>query len=190
MSNLQISDILFIAIVIWFTSEIWISSQAFSKLDFSKDSGSFFIIYTFIFAGIFLNILYANNYSNYSVSGSVYLQIMGALLMITGVFLRAWSSFTLGKFFRITVMLHDDHQLITSGPYSKLRHPAYAGLLLTVIGFGIALGNPIGFIVSFVLSSVAIIYRIITEEIVLLDEFGDEYKEYSKKTNSLIPFIY
>ena len=33
------------------------------------------------------------------------------------------------------------HELIEAGPYRDIRHPSYTGALLSLLGFGLALGN-------------------------------------------------
>ena len=58
--------------------------------------------------------------------------------------LRVWSVLTLGRFFRLTVSAHADHELVGRGPYRAVRHPSYAGTTLIASGVGLALGTVAG----------------------------------------------
>src|SRR5262245_52084901 len=69
------------------------------------------------------------------------LLLTGSGLMWCGIALRVWAVRTLGRFFRTVVVIQDHHQLISDGPYRLIRHPSYAGTLLTLAGIGLALGN-------------------------------------------------
>jgi len=70
--------------------------------------------------------------------------------------------------------------LVTSGPYSKVRHPGYLGLVL--IYFGFALGFAVVWMVI-----PAVIFTILTyltavkEEELLKERFGKEYEEYARQ---------
>jgi hypothetical protein len=66
----------------------------------------------------------------------------GAALVVLGALLRTWGAGHLVKRDRLTV----------SGPYARLRHPLYAGTLLTATGFGLILGGWVSVVVlAFVL---------------------------------------
>ncbi|KAF9535350.1 hypothetical protein CPB83DRAFT_779236 [Crepidotus variabilis] len=59
----------------------------------------------------------------------------GIALLIGGVIFRASTYRHLGRFFRYDVSIQKDHQLIKTGPYALVRHPSYAGLLVSIIGW-------------------------------------------------------
>jgi protein-S-isoprenylcysteine O-methyltransferase Ste14 len=81
-------------------------------------------------------------------------------------------------------------QLITGGIFSYIRHPHYASLL--VIGFGLAFFFYSITAVLIAISSIPImIWSIIDEERLLIKEYGEEYKEFMKKTPwRIIPKIF
>ncbi|KAF9043353.1 hypothetical protein BJ165DRAFT_1312282, partial [Panaeolus papilionaceus] len=60
-----------------------------------------------------------------------WLHMVGGTMMIFGGLIRVSAFKTLGGFFTFQVGIHKDHKLITNGLYSVVRHPAYAGILLT-----------------------------------------------------------
>ncbi|RXW18263.1 hypothetical protein EST38_g7593 [Candolleomyces aberdarensis] len=60
---------------------------------------------------------------------------LGSTLLLSGALLRLWCFRELGRFFTFVATIQKDHKLITSGPYAYVRHPAYSGLALSLIGF-------------------------------------------------------
>ncbi len=61
------------------------------------------------------------------------------ILMIIGIFIRQWSINELGVFFSVDVGTQKGQKVVQKGPYKLVRHPSYTGLLLTLIGIGLAL---------------------------------------------------
>jgi protein-S-isoprenylcysteine O-methyltransferase len=115
---------------------------------------------------------------------------LGIVLILVGLILRFWAVQALGRFFRTTVVVQDQHVLITNGPYKTLRNPSYTGGLITFLGFGIAVGNWMSILILFVSGIIPYVHRIAIEDRALAAEFGDEYDEYRKKTWALIPYIW
>ncbi|KAI0765434.1 hypothetical protein C8Q74DRAFT_1053625 [Fomes fomentarius] len=66
---------------------------------------------------------------------------VGCLLGIAGGVVRMACHRTLGRFFTWEMGLREDHQLVTNGPYSVVRHPSYTGWLLLVIGHFVFLSS-------------------------------------------------
>lgn len=116
--------------------------------------------------------------------------VTGIVLVWSGMLLRFWSIQTLGKYFRTLVHIHEDHQLITKGPYKYLRNPSYTGSITSVLGIGIALGNWASITAVFIAVSVGYVWRIRVEEMALKERFGAAYEVYAEKTWSLIPFVW
>lgn len=115
---------------------------------------------------------------------------VGVVLAISGMLLRWISILQLGKMFTVDIAITDRHALKTNGLYRYLRHPSYTGLLLIVAGLGLATGSLLSLVVVVVPIFLALQYRIRTEETVLLEEFGDAYRQYCTKTYRLLPGIY
>lgn len=72
-------------------------------------------------------------------------------------------------------------QLVTTGLYSKLRHPVYYFSILAVLGIGVYIWSPFVFIPIVLLVGLEV-YRIRNEEQVLTARFGKAYKEYKTTT--------
>lgn len=115
------------------------------------------------------------------------LQYLGLGLTGLGIAFREWAVLSLGRFFTVTVTIEADHSLVQRGPYRWLRHPAYTGSILSLVGFPLALGTWAGGVLVLVLSLVGFLYRVRIEEQALLDALGDEYRDYMEHTWRFFP---
>ena len=116
--------------------------------------------------------------------------IVGVALTWLGLALRVWAIRTLGRFFQRTVMVHDQHPVIDTGPYRRLRHPSYTGMLMIALGIGISLGNWLSVAACIVFPLIALLTRIGVEEAVLERELGEAYREYESRTRRLVPGVW
>lgn len=64
------------------------------------------------------------------------------LAIVIGGMLRSYCISTLGKFWSFQLSLRKEHKLVTSGPYSVVRHPSYTGSLLQSVGIIVMYGSP------------------------------------------------
>jgi protein-S-isoprenylcysteine O-methyltransferase Ste14 len=117
-------------------------------------------------------------------------ELVSLFIMLFGLSLRAWSASTLGSYYSRTLLVARGQKVVTSGPYSKVRHPGYLGTILLWCGFGVLSSNSVTAILFPVMFTAIYLYRISAEEEMLDQEFGDEYSEYRKKTRKLIPLVY
>jgi protein-S-isoprenylcysteine O-methyltransferase Ste14 len=87
------------------------------------------------------------------------------------------------------LVIHKDHELITTGPYQYVRHPMYTIINIFSLCIPLALGSFIGFLGS-ILFPLLILYRIKIEEEMLINHL-EGYKEYMDRVKyRLIPKIY
>ncbi|MFH1741272.1 MAG: isoprenylcysteine carboxylmethyltransferase family protein [bacterium] len=115
---------------------------------------------------------------------------VGIPFLVAGIVVRIVSRLTLGKEFSGYVQTIESHRLITFGIYRSIRHPAYLGYLCLLIGFPICFGSMAGFGCAIVSGIPSLIYRIRIEETALLRWFGEEYRQYQKRTSRLVPFLW
>ena len=111
-------------------------------------------------------------------------------LMVSGMTLRWFSIFTLGKYFTVNVAIHPDQQVIRTGPYRYIRHPSYTGMLIAFLGVGVYLANWLSLLVLLIPVTLATLYRIKKEEDILLKVLGQPYQAYSMQTKRLIPWLF
>ena len=114
----------------------------------------------------------------------------GIALMLVGLGLRTWANRTLGNFYTSTLRVTDRQWVVQQGPYKILRHPGYSGVLLMWAGAGVATANWITTAIIILMMAVSYRYRIISEESMLLAQFGKEYQTYRARTWKMLPFIY
>lgn len=134
--------------------------------------------------------LFRNTGLGFIYTGAQVLQYLGLSLIMFGMIVRWVAIIKLKSMFTVDVSIQQDHKIVKNGLYKSIRHPAYLGSLISFFGLGISLVNWISLILVFVPVFLAFNYRIRIEEKVLIEEFGEEYLNYSKDTYRLMPGIY
>lgn len=127
------------------------------------------------------------------VQGAVYqfdaLESIGLTIALAGFSIRKAAKKILGNYFLNGINSLRNHKLVKHGIYGHIRHPIYLGAILLNLGAILLFSSLPGFIVM--LGCVpCILYRIRFEEKMLIEKFGEEYRDYMKKTKKIIPFIY
>ncbi len=113
----------------------------------------------------------------------------GIALFALGIAINAWAMATLRSLYTVRLSVQADHRLVTTGPYRIVRHPAYFGFVLALPGMGLARGSVT--ILAFTVAILAwLVSRIREEEAMLVERFGDAYRDYQRRTKRLIPFVY
>jgi protein-S-isoprenylcysteine O-methyltransferase Ste14 len=116
--------------------------------------------------------------------------VLGIAIAWLGVLLRIWAVWSLGRFFQRDVMIQNDHVVWRGGPYRLLRHPAYAGTLISYLGFGLAIGSWVGAFVWVAIVAAGYVPRIRVEEAELTRALGDSYRDYARSTARLVPGLW
>lgn len=113
-------------------------------------------------------------------------QWVGIIMSIPPLFYLVWVHRHLDSQWSIALELQEDHKLITSGPYSRVRHPMYLGIFAYTAGL-ILISIDLLVFIFFAFSIYVNYRRIPSEEEMMIEEFGDEYREYMSRTGRLIP---
>jgi protein-S-isoprenylcysteine O-methyltransferase Ste14 len=114
---------------------------------------------------------------------------VGLVLFVVGVAIRGVGRITLGKYYSYGLRVLPDHKLIKHGVYRYIRHPISLAAIIYGVGIPLFFSSLYGFLIMLGLIPL-ILYRTRIEEKMLIEKFGDEYRDYMKKTKKLIPFIY
>ncbi len=117
-------------------------------------------------------------------------QIVAMFIVIAGYALVVWAT-GVNAFFSAMVRIQAErgHTVISSGPYRYVRHPAYVGMILVVLGAPIMLGSWWALIPG-VISAVLVIVRTSLEDKTLQAELTG-YKEYTQRTHyRLLPGVW
>ena len=83
--------------------------------------------------------------------------------------------------------LGEEHSLITTGPYSRVRHPMYTYFYIMTSSTALISANLI--VAAFGITAWTLLYlvRVGDEEAMMLEQFGEEYKQYMERTGRLLP---
>ncbi len=120
----------------------------------------------------------------------VYFFWIGVVLTILGIFTRIYSVWTLRKFFTLNVQVATEQNIVKTGPYKYIRHPAYTGSIITLFGIAVSFRSPLGIIATVIIIAVVYGYRIKVEEKALETNFGSSYEDYERHTWRLFPRIW
>jgi len=114
---------------------------------------------------------------------------IGAAVMVAGLLFAVWARLHLGRNWSRSVTVKEGHELITTGPYTLVRHPIYTGILAGFLGTAIALSQVRGFI-GFVLIFMAFWAKLRREEAWMRSQFGETYAAYARHTAALVPYLF
>jgi len=114
---------------------------------------------------------------------------LGLMLMLAAIAVNRLAVKELGRFWD-RLVIQDGHHLVTSGIYRLVRHPIYTSYILLFLGHMILFQS---FWATLLLGAVCALWfgiRIRIEEAMLLQQFGEEYERYMRRTKRLVPFVF
>lgn len=132
---------------------------------------------------------YLDRISMMTMNDNPGIRFSGLLLTLIGFGVMNWSIYYLGRQFSTYVTIQEDHELVTSGPYRYIRHPRYLGIIIFLTGISLVFRSWIALIFT-ALSIALLVWRILDEEKLMRNEFGDDWEKYCQRSHRLIPFIY
>jgi len=111
----------------------------------------------------------------------------GSVLCIAGLLVAIWARVTLGSNWGMPMTLHENPELVTSGPYRYVRHPIYTGMSAMVIA------TVLVFPPALMWAAVMAVYMVLSafrEEHDMARRFPDSYPAYKQRTKMLVPFVF
>ena len=177
--------------ILWVGSEIILARTRRSQpKDMQCDKSSLRVLWITIATAVNFGILLSFQRIGHFGNGSDIFPIAGLIVIVCGLLVRWLAILSLKRQFTVDVSITEDHHIIRKGIYRFVRHPAYAGSLLSFLGLALCFSNYLSMLIIFVPICLAFLYRIHIEEGALTNAFGSEYLDYCASTKRLIPGIF
>jgi protein-S-isoprenylcysteine O-methyltransferase Ste14 len=160
-----------------------------SKVTTSSDKCSLWWLYGLITFGyalsFWIGVTRAGRINNWDSFFAI-----GMTLFVIGLLIRIHSLLTLKQYFTYSVAKVEDHKIIETGLYKYIRHPGYLGQFLIFIGISTSISNWLSILAMLIPITLGYLYRIKVEEGFMLEQLGEDYLKYQKRTKRLIPMLY
>ena len=127
---------------------------------------------------------------NWSPEFPLWINVIGFILIAFGYAFAAWAVAE-NRFFSSVVRIQTErgHVVCDTGPYRFVRHPGYAGNILSLFGIVLALGSVWALIPAAVASIIAVIRTVLEDQTLQEELLG--YRDYAQRVRYLlIPWIY
>ncbi len=168
----------------------WIASSFSQKQSEQRPVTLFRAIAQFLFGFSFFIMIRPDllHIPKIALTDSASAGIAGVFLCILGLFICIWARRTIAGNWSNSIDFKKGHELVTSGPYSYVRHPIYSGYLTMFLGTALVVGS-LGAFIGLVSLLLGTVMRIIQEERLMTGHFKQEYSEYRNRTKALVPCL-
>jgi protein-S-isoprenylcysteine O-methyltransferase Ste14 len=116
----------------------------------------------------------------------VALASIGVAITWAGIAIALWARWHLGQYWSARITIKENHKLIRTGPYSRLRHPIYTGLDLAAIGSALTI-DQWRCLVGVCLIVTGYWIKARKEERMLTAQFGEAFVQHRDETGFLLP---
>ncbi|MEX6504762.1 protein-S-isoprenylcysteine O-methyltransferase [Jiella sp. M17.18] len=141
--------------------------------------------------GIVPGIFVASGWPRFASYPASWLQIAaGVVVMIVALVLFRLTHKALGRMWSVSLDIREQHELVTSGIYRRLRHPMYSAFWAMALAQALLLPNWIAGPAGLVGFGILFFSRIGPEERMMEETFGDAYRAYRTRTARIIPGVY
>jgi protein-S-isoprenylcysteine O-methyltransferase Ste14 len=123
-----------------------------------------------------------------TITNNPWLQAIGLVIFVSGLVVAVWARRYLGRNWGMPMSEKVDAELVTTGPYRRVRHPIYSGLILAMIGTAVAVSWY--WLIAAALICSYFIYSAVMEERYMTGLFPDRYPDYRRSTKMLLPFVF
>ncbi|CAN7332742.1 protein-S-isoprenylcysteine O-methyltransferase [Phyllobacterium sp. LjRoot231] len=116
--------------------------------------------------------------------------VLGIVSGIVALILFRLTHKALGKMWSVSLQLKQDHKLITTGIYKRLRHPMYTAFWLMALTQALLLPNYVAGLAGLLGFGYLFFSRVGPEEEMMQEAFGEEYNRYRARTWRILPYVY
>jgi protein-S-isoprenylcysteine O-methyltransferase Ste14 len=113
-------------------------------------------------------------------------RLLGVALSVASLIYLVRVHRALGRHWSASLRLRDDHRLVMTGPYARVRHPMYTALIGNMLGLCLLSSNLV-VILPRAAQILMLLIRMGKEESMMLSRFGEEYRAYMARTGRLLP---
>jgi len=121
---------------------------------------------------------------------SIWAGLAGAAVFAVSLWLLWRSHADLGDHWSPYLEIREEHSLVTQGVFRHIRHPMYAAHWLWGIAQALLLQNWIAGLAMIVSFLPLYLVRVASEEEMMLEHFGEEYRSYMNRTGRVIPRLW
>jgi protein-S-isoprenylcysteine O-methyltransferase Ste14 len=93
----------------------------------------------------------------------------------------------LGRQWALAARVIEGHDLVTDGPFGRVRHPLYLAMGLLLLSPIICLSSWLGAALALPLFAIGTVLRVRAEESVLKETFGSRYEDYRSRVPAFLP---
>jgi protein-S-isoprenylcysteine O-methyltransferase Ste14 len=132
-------------------------------------------------------LIHAGAFKNDTITDNAWRQGIGLALFVAGLGFAIWARLFIGRNWGAPMSQKVDPELVRTGPYRRVRHPIYSGILLAFVGTAVAVSWY--WLLAAVLSGAYFGYSALMEERYMTSRFPDSYPDYKHSTKMFVPFV-
>ncbi len=137
---------------------------------------------------VVLLLLRTSAFKGKTITDNPWLQAVGLVLFLAGLALAIWARRYIGRNWGAPMSEKVDPELVRTGPYARVRHPIYSGIILAMIGTAVAISWY--WLIVAALFGAYFVYSATREERYMTGQFPDAYPAYKRTTKMLVPFVF
>ena len=154
-----------------------------------REGGPFFVLRLLVLLFVPALVFFARNppwFRSLALPLPTAVRWIGVALDLASLALWTWTHVALGRLWSGQLQLRQEHPLVTTGPYARVRHPMYTAIFAFAFGLFLVSANWIFLIVA-VVTAAFLTARVPAEEQMMLERFGDDYRAYMKRSGRFLP---
>jgi len=122
-----------------------------------------------------------------TATGNPWLRGIGLAIFVLGLALAVWARVYLGRNWGMPMSQKADPELVTTGPYRRIRHPIYSGIILAMVGTAIAVS--LYWLIAAAALGAYFLFSAVVEERTMAGLFPAAFPPYKRATKMLIPYV-